>query len=63
MLIPVRCMTCNKVIGSSYNKYLKMVENGKSKENAMNELGIHRICCRRIIISNVDLFETLMKYK
>lgn len=31
MIIPVRCFTCNKVIGHMWNDYVQMVEEQRSK--------------------------------
>ena len=32
MIIPVRCFTCNKVIGHMWNDYCNMVQEEKNKE-------------------------------
>ena len=32
MIIPVRCFTCNKVIGHMWNDYCKMVEEKRGEE-------------------------------
>jgi DNA-directed RNA polymerase I, II, and III subunit RPABC5 len=55
MIIPVRCFTCGKVIGNKYIPYVKMIENGTTESEALNSLGLERYCCRRMIISHVDL--------
>lgn len=36
MIIPVRCFTCNRVIGSKYEKYLQIISSEKNSENIMN---------------------------
>ena len=33
MIIPVRCFTCNRVLGSKYAKYLEIVNKEKDTEN------------------------------
>ena len=55
MIIPVRCFTCNKIIASKYNKYLEMIQSGVSEKDALDKLGFERYCCRRMIISHIDL--------
>ena len=30
MIIPIRCFTCNKVVGHMWNDYLKLVEEKKN---------------------------------
>lgn len=32
MIIPIRCFTCNKVVGHMWNDYLRMVDEGKGME-------------------------------
>jgi DNA-directed RNA polymerase subunit N len=55
MIIPVRCFTCGKVVGSSYPVYVKRVQMGEDPEKVLDELGLERYCCRRMIISHADL--------
>lgn len=62
MIIPVRCFTCGKVIGNKWEKYLKCLEEEMAVPTALDNLGLKRYCCRRMIISHVDLIEMLLKY-
>ena len=62
MIIPVRCFTCNKVVGSLWEEYQKLLSEGKTNEEALNQLNLKRYCCRRMIISHVDLIDKLIKY-
>jgi len=55
MIIPVRCFTCNKVIGSKWKPYCELLKSGKSECEALEELKIVRYCCRRMLLSHVDL--------
>nr|MCS5525079.1 DNA-directed RNA polymerase subunit N [Candidatus Poseidoniia archaeon] len=52
MLIPVRCFTCNKVIGGHYEKFCERVAKGENGAEVMNDLGIERYCCRRIYMAH-----------
>jgi len=63
MIIPVRCFSCGKVIGSSWEEYLKLVEEGKSQKEALDELGIDRFCCRGAILSHVENIDIVGSYK
>jgi len=58
----VRCFSCGKVIGDKYDKYLKLLEEGHSEKEALDILGLERYCCRRMIISNVELIKELKLY-
>ena len=62
MIIPVRCFTCGKVIGNKWNRYLQLLKEEKEMPEIFKELGLNRYCCRRMIISHVDLIEKLLKY-
>lgn len=39
MIIPVRCFTCGKVVGSAYPEYVKRVSMGESPEKVLDDLG------------------------
>ena len=76
MIIPIRCMTCGKVLADKWEKYLELVKEllgGDFKDRghvldvtaesiqktpeglAMDQLGITRYCCRRHMLTHVDL--------
>ena len=55
--------TCGKVIGNKYDKYLDMLNNeGYSEGDALDGLGLKRYCCRRMVLTHVDLIEKLSNY-
>ena len=60
MIIPVRCFTCGKVIAHLYDNYVARVEKGDNPELILNEMGLHRYCCRRMIITHVNLIDDLI---
>lgn len=62
MIIPVRCFSCGKVVGEYYEEFAKRVSKGENAEEILNSLGIDRYCCRRMILSHVDLMEDIIKY-
>jgi len=75
MLIPVRCFTCGKVIADKYDYYIAEMEklsvdkdtttqkhkhfDAIQTNKIMDALGLSRYCCRRHMISQVDLMETI----
>ena len=74
MIIPIRCFTCGKVIGNIYDQfkqryeeYKKAVDAGeKPKETPkeiLDDLGLDRYCCRRKILSHVDLIGEAAPYE
>jgi len=62
MLIPVRCYTCNKVIGNKQVTYEKLVAEGKKENEIMEILGLTRYCCKRMLLTNVDLVDKMLQY-
>ena len=62
MLIPVRCFTCGKVIGNKWNTYLTQLAHGTTEEQALDNLGLSRYCCRTMMLSHVDLIDKLLVY-
>ena len=47
MIIPVRCFTCGKVIGNKWESYIQLVHSGYEEKDALDDLKLHRYCCRR----------------
>ena len=45
-LPPVRCVTCGKVLGNLWNEYQNKIQSGVSIEQALDEVGLRRYCCR-----------------
>ena len=74
MIIPVRCFTCGKVIGDAYveyknryAEYQKAIETGEKPKETPKEIldnvGVDRYCCRRMILTHVDLVEESAPYE
>jgi len=62
MIIPIRCFSCGKLIAHVYKPYLEYIEKGESSETAFKELGLERWCCKRMVVSQVDLIDELLKF-
>jgi len=59
MIIPVRCFTCGKVVGSAYAVYETRVKAGEAPQQVLDSLGLERYCCRRMIISHANLIDEI----
>lgn len=60
MIIPVRCFTCGKVLGGVYQTYMKRIELGEDPKQVLDELGLSRYCCRRMIVAHADLVDEVI---
>lgn len=63
MIIPVRCFSCGSVIGSKWESYQKMLEEGKSIKEALDELDLNRFCCRSAMMSHVETIDIVGKFE
>ncbi|TYJ55339.1 DNA-directed RNA polymerase I, II, and III subunit rpabc5 [Cryptococcus floricola] len=61
-IIPVRCFSCGKVIGNLWDSYLELLAAGVDEGEAMDKLQLKRYCCRRMVLTHVDLIEKLLMY-
>lgn len=63
MIIPVRCVTCGKVIGDKWrwfeNKLKEDDADEGKKARLMDELGLKRMCCRRHLLTTVDVMDKI----
>lgn len=72
MIVPIRCFTCGKVIADKYDYYIEKIDKLKKEENddykyfsdihtkeILDELGLVRYCCRRMLLSTSDLMDII----
>ena len=38
--------------GNLWEKYLKLLQSGKTEKEALDELGLERFCCRRMLLTS-----------
>lgn len=62
MIIPVRCYSCGKPIGALWDEYKKRVDAGEEAKKVLDDLGVTRYCCRRMLLGHTNLVEEVMKF-
>lgn len=62
MIIPVRCFSCGKVIGDKWEPFARRVAQGESPKEVLDDLGLERYCCRRMLLSHVELIDEILKF-
>ncbi|RMZ71614.1 hypothetical protein GMOD_00006748 [Pyrenophora seminiperda CCB06] len=50
------------VTGDLWEKYMALLSDGAEESDALDAVGLQRYCCRRMILTHVDLIEKLLKY-
>lgn len=73
MLPPIRCYNCGKVLADLFRAYEGKLKDMKSQKvyfdgkaipetpekKAMDELGIERLCCRTIFLTQITLIDKI----
>lgn len=62
MIIPVRCFTCGKVVASLYEPFQKRSAAGEKPGKVLDDLGLNRYCCRRMLLSHADLVDEVIPF-
>jgi len=53
-MIPVRCISCGTVVSAFFDEYKKRVEDGENPKEVLDDLGLGKYCCRRMLIAHVE---------
>lgn len=62
MMIPIRCYTCGKVIAHLYDDYVQGLKEGKEPDEMLDSFELKRYCCRRMLITHVDLIDKILTF-
>lgn len=61
-MFPVRCYTCDTVIGQHWTAYASGLKAGRAARCLLDELEQSRMCCRRMFLAHVDLTSEQVQY-
>jgi len=62
MIVPVRCFTCGKLIGDKWEEFARRVKAGENAGDVLDSLGIKRYCCRRMLLSHVEIIDEVLRF-
>jgi DNA-directed RNA polymerase subunit N len=61
-MIPIRCFTCGNLIGDKFSDFETKVKSGEDPGKVLDDLGLKRYCCRRMLISSVDVIDQVLPF-
>ncbi|MFX0181992.1 MAG: DNA-directed RNA polymerase subunit N [Candidatus Hodarchaeota archaeon] len=61
-MIPIRCYTCGKVIAHYYDDFVEGLKEGKEARELLDSFGLTRYCCRRMLITHVELIDDILTF-
>ena len=62
MIIPVRCFTCGALIADKWDEFRKKIDAGEKPDDVLDSLNVNRWCCRRMLISHIDLIDEFLPF-
>ncbi len=62
MLIPVRCFTCGNLIADKLEDYQNRIKSGDEPAKVLDDLGLARYCCRRMLITSVETIQQVIPF-
>ena len=62
IIIPVRCFSCGSLIGDKWEDFAKRVKEGEDSGKVLDSLGVKRYCCRRMLLSHVEVIDEILKF-
>jgi DNA-directed RNA polymerase subunit N len=62
LIIPVRCFTCGKLIGDKWEEFTSRVKAGENPGEVLDSLAVKRYCCRRMLLSHVEILDEVLRF-
>ncbi len=65
MIIPIRCLSCGKPVAHLWEEFKERLEKEgeENRKKILDDLGLERYCCRALFLGNVDLIDTVSRFK
>jgi len=63
MICPIRCFSCGQVVANKYDEFVRLVNvEKKTPQEALDKLNVQKYCCRRMLLTHVEVIDDIMKY-
>ncbi len=62
MLVPVRCFTCGNLIADKFEDFQNRIKSGDEPAKVLNDFGIGRYCCRRMLLTSVETIQQVIPF-
>ena len=60
--IPIRCFSCGGLIADKLEELETRTNKGENPKQILDDLGVERYCCRRMLLSNANIIDEILKY-
>jgi len=61
-MVPIRCFTCGTLVGDKFTTFQARVKSGEDPAKVLDDLRLKRYCCRRMMISSVDVIDQVLPF-
>ncbi|MFA5395808.1 MAG: DNA-directed RNA polymerase subunit N [Methanogenium sp.] len=62
-MIPIRCFTCGKVVSTAWEEFKQRKSAGEDPKKILDDLGLSRYCCRRMMLGHKEIIDDLNPYQ
>jgi DNA-directed RNA polymerase subunit N len=62
VIIPVKCFTCGKLVGDKWEEFAMRIKAGEDASDVLDSLDVKRYCCRRMLLSNVEIIDEVLRF-
>mgnify|MGYP001446942241 FL=1 len=60
--IPIRCFSCGGLVADKLEELESRTNNGENAKEVLDDLGVERYCCRRMLLSNTNIIDEILRY-
>ena len=56
------CFSCGKLIADKFDGFENGVKSGKEPKKVLDDLGLERYCCRRMLLTTVESIQQIIPF-